>query len=287
MSLLSPPLEAFVAIVRAKTVIGAAKELGITQTGVTQRIRVLEAQLKTTLFIRSRSGMGLTEEGQALYRYCQGAQDLEGQTLAQIQNAGVDSQIQVQISGPTSIMRSRIIPACLPVMKKWKNLLLSFQISDDPRLTAELRSGTSQLVIVSPEEVAREMDSKLLKPESYLLVATSRWKARSLSEVIGNERIIDFNPSDQMSFQYLRQFGLLDRAKKDRYFANSTEAICEMFCAGLGYGVLTLEFAEPWLRQGKLIALNGKKYLENRLALAWYPRPQRAPYFDTLIKTVH
>ena len=61
MSLLSPPLEAFVAIVRSKTVISAAKDLGLTQTGVTQRIRVLETQLRTTLFIRSRSGMRLTE----------------------------------------------------------------------------------------------------------------------------------------------------------------------------------------------------------------------------------
>jgi LysR family transcriptional regulator, chromosome initiation inhibitor len=287
MSLLSPPLRAFVAIVHSKTVVAAAKQLGITQTGVTQRIRALEAQLMTTLFIRSRTGMNLTEEGQALFRYCQGAQDLEGQAFAQIQKAGTVAQIQVRIGGPTSIMRSRVIPACLPVMRDWKNLLLSFQITDEPSLVAELRSGASQLVIVPPEDVAREMDSKLLRPERYLLVATSKWKDRLLSDLITNERIIDFDSSDQMSFNYLRRFDLLDRAKKDRYFANSTEAICEMFCAGLGYGVLTSEFAEPWLKQKKLIALNGNRHLENRLALAWYPRPQRAPYFDALIKAIH
>lgn len=53
MSLLSPQLKAFMAIIDAKTVHAAASILNITQTAVTQRLRNLEAQLKTTLFIRS------------------------------------------------------------------------------------------------------------------------------------------------------------------------------------------------------------------------------------------
>ena len=55
MSLLSPPLEAFWAVVRKGTVQDASYILGITQTGVTQRIRSLEKQLKTTLFTRPDS----------------------------------------------------------------------------------------------------------------------------------------------------------------------------------------------------------------------------------------
>jgi DNA-binding transcriptional LysR family regulator len=39
----------------------AAKKLGITQTGATQRIKALEHSLGVTLFTRSRSGMRLTE----------------------------------------------------------------------------------------------------------------------------------------------------------------------------------------------------------------------------------
>ena len=66
MSLLSPTLEAFWAVVRKGTVQDASHILGITQTGVTQRIRSLEKQLKTTLFTRSRKGMKLTAEGEAL-----------------------------------------------------------------------------------------------------------------------------------------------------------------------------------------------------------------------------
>src|SRR4051812_11222626 len=104
MSLLGPNLEAFLKIHSTKTVIAASKELGITQTGVTQRIRALESMLSTTLFIRSRRGMTPTPEGEALLRYCQAAKDLEGEALAKIQNAAIQATVRVCITGPSSIM---------------------------------------------------------------------------------------------------------------------------------------------------------------------------------------
>ena len=49
MSLLNPNLQAFMSIVRLGTVHGAAAELKLTQTAITQRIRVIEAELETDL----------------------------------------------------------------------------------------------------------------------------------------------------------------------------------------------------------------------------------------------
>jgi predicted transcriptional regulator len=63
MILLDPQLHAFEAIVKTGTVHAAAKLLHLTQTAVTQRLRMLEQRMKTTLFIRSRRGMQLTTEG--------------------------------------------------------------------------------------------------------------------------------------------------------------------------------------------------------------------------------
>lgn len=65
------------------------------QTAVTQRIRALEQILKITLFIRSRKGMGLTPEGQALYRYCLGVNELSGETLAGIKGVGVMNEVAI------------------------------------------------------------------------------------------------------------------------------------------------------------------------------------------------
>jgi DNA-binding transcriptional LysR family regulator len=286
MSLLSSNLQAFLAITKTRTVHGAAKQIGITQTGVTQRIRALESELSSTLFIRSRRGMSLTPEGEALLRYCSSATELEGEALASIQGAAVQRKVEIVITGPTSILNSRIIPQCIPLYNEFDKLFLSYRFDDLDSRIETLRSGAAQFAIVAPEQVVREMDSKRLKPEKYVLVGSPKWKGRSTREIIQKERIIDFDPTDKMSFSYLRKYKLLDRMNPDRIFANQNEALIQLFSQGVGYGVLTLEVAKPWMDSGQLILLNSGGYLENPIALAWYPRPQIPPYLEMLIRAI-
>lgn len=286
MSLLSPQLEAFVAIAKHKTVHAAADAIHLTQTAVTQRIRALEAKLSATLFIRSRRGMLLTSEAEALLRYCHAAQELEGEALAKIQGAAIETEIQVSITGSNSIMQSRIIPECLSVMEKFPNLLIRFAISDTENRHLALRSGDCDFAIIHPEDVTQEMESKFLEPEQYVLLCSSIWKNRKLQDIIKSERIIDFNPSDQMTFNYLKQFDLFDLAQHGRHFVNRTESLAAMVIAGLGYTTLPKQFAQPYVEQGQLYILNSGKIYNNPFMLAWYSRPEPPAYFSALIDAI-
>lgn len=286
MSLLSPQLQAFIAIVNAKTVHAAAGVLHITQTAVTQRLRNLEQHLKTTLFIRSRRGMVLTTEGEALLRYCTAALDLEGEALSRITGAGVQSLISLGISGPTSIMRSRVIPAMLPVMKAFPNLLLCFDISDTQIRLQHLRLGKCQFSIIREGQLAAEMKFKALKAESYVLVCASAWQGRKLKEIIKHERIVDYDPSDTMTFNYLKKYALFDLVRPERYFVNHTESLAMLVSKGLGYSILTEEFAAPYLKSGELISLNKGSTYEDKPILAWYDRPEPPAYFKAIIDNI-
>lgn len=286
MSLLDPRLQAFVSIVRNHTVHGAAKELKLTQTGVTQRIRALESQLGVTLFTRSRRGMMLTQEGEALNRYCMGAGDLEGLALNQILGAGRSSAIRVNISGPTSIMTSRIVPSCISLYEKFPALFLNFEMNDSETRVSQLRQGLAHLVIIPPEQVANEMDSKMLKADQYVLVGSPKWKNRKIAEIVKNERMIDFYESDQTTFKYLKKFSLFQDSIHDRLFANNNDAIVRLFSAGVGYGTLTLEVALPHVERGEIIVLNSRMTLEDSQALAWYPRPKVPAYFKAVIDSI-
>ena len=146
MSLLSPNLLAFMAIVKHKTVHSAASAIHLTQTAVTQRIRSLEKNLKITLFVRTRRGMLLTQEGEALLRYCIAAKALEGEALAHIQKTGLDTEVELTISAPTSIMRARIVPACLPIMKKFPKR--------SPAATAQSTFMTRLIQIPAPRAIS-------------------------------------------------------------------------------------------------------------------------------------
>jgi LysR family transcriptional regulator, chromosome initiation inhibitor len=286
MSLLSPNLQAFVAIARQGTVHGAAASLRLTQTGVTQRIRSLEKELAATLFLRSRKGMRLTPEGEALLRYCQGATDLEGEAMSRIQKAGSARSVYVTIAGPTSAMTSRIAGQCAALYAKWPELQLNFLVTDATNRVQLVRSGVASLAVVPPEQVPDEMDGKVLKPDRYLLVAAAKWKGRRIADILENERAIDFDENDPTTLNYLKRHGLLAQLRRPRLFANNNEILLQLFRHGVGFGTLTQEIAKPYLDSGALIALHGGAVLEDAIALAWYPRPEMPPYFADVVRAI-
>lgn len=73
---------------------------------------------------------------------------------------------------------------------------------------------------------------------------------------------------------------------QERHFVKDNESLIQMFAEGLGYGVLTQKVVKSHLETERIIVLNGGKVYENRLALAWYPRPEMPRYFAELIKWV-
>lgn len=284
MSLLSPPLEAFWAVVRKGTVQDASYVLGITQTGVTQRIRSLEKQLKTTLFIRSRKGMKLTTEGEALLQFVKGSLEIEGMALSRIQRAAKDSITEVSISGPSSILRSRVIPNLISLKNQFPLLRFRFDLSDTESNVDKLKTGYCDFAILEHHHVTREMDSKILKAERYCLYGPASWKRRLLPEILKTETIIDFNQSDIMTFNFLDKYKLKSTVSKERHYANNTDALISMIQAGLGYSVLTEECATPLIKSGHLVKLGVDYFYDFKIALAWYPRSEKPEYFQAIIK---
>lgn len=283
MSLLSPPLEAFWAVVQKGTVQEASHILGITQTGVTQRIRSLEKQLHTTLFIRSRKGMKLTTEGESLLQYVRMSLENEGMALSKIQKAAFEHTIEIGISGPSSILRSRVIPNLLSQKDKIPKVRFRFDLSDTHQNQEKLKTGRCDIAVLEHHEVTKEMDSRILKPERYKLYVPKAWKRRKLSDIIEGEAIIDFDPSDRMTFNYLEKYRIKAKAQSDRHFANNTDALMSMIEQGLGYSVLSEEFAK---KNGEIFDISPDQFYDYKIALAWYYRPEMPDYFKTIVKAI-
>lgn len=286
MSLLSPSLEAFWAVVQKGTVLEAAKMVNLTQTGVTQRIRSLEKQLGVTLFTRSRKGMRLTNEGESLLRYVQAARDLEGDTLAKLSGKKSAATIEVCISGTSTLMRSRVIPKASAVLKKHPQLRMRFDLTDAQSILGKLKTGFAQLAALPSNQVGLELDSKVMMAEKYILVGPSAWKRRSLNDILEKECIIDFDPQDTVTLDLLKKYKLNKKARIERHYANNIDALTSMIISGVGYSVLTSEFAAPFIKDGSLIILDKEMHLDDSVALAWYPRSEMPAYFKDLIDSI-
>jgi LysR family transcriptional regulator, chromosome initiation inhibitor len=286
MSLLPAPVEAFAAIVRCGTVHGAAREIGLTQTGVTQRIRSLERELGVTLFTRSRAGMRLTAEGEALNRYCQRVCDMEGELRSFLHLERPQDAVRLVITGPSSIMRARVIPQATQILRRYPSAALTFDLDDDQSGLQALKTGAAQLAVISRSEVVAELDSKLLRPSRYSLVVCPAWRRRRLRDVVAHERIVDFNERDDATISFLARNGLAAAARRERHLANNIDALVAIVAAGHGYTVLTDDFARPLITSGALVRLNASADLLVEHALAWYPRPEMPGYFAAATREI-
>lgn len=274
------------AIVRHGTVHGAAREIGLSQTGVTQRIRVLERELGCSLFVRSRRGMLPTAEGEALFRYGQRAGDLEGELLALVRQADPAAGVRVTVTGPSSLMRSRVIPGMTGALGGHPGVALAFALDDQDAGLAALKTGQAQLAVLRQDDVVVELDAKALRPSRQVLVGPAAWRERRLRDVVAAERIIDYNEGDDATLAFLREHGLGGGARRRRHLVNNPDALAELVAAGLGYTVLDADFAGPWLAAGRLVNLAPSRCLDQPVALAWYPRREMPAYFRALIDSV-
>lgn len=280
-------LPTFMAVAELSNLSAAAKKLGITQTGATQRIKSLEQSLGVTLFTRSRSGMRLTEEGRLLLRYCTAVSNLEGQFLSVVKEGGQVREVELCLVGPMSLLAGRVVPRCSEILKKWPSLNLRFVIDSNANRLNQLKRGSCDLAFVFPHEVGLELDSKLVKPVEYLLVATPKWKGRSLKEILETEKLLAYHPDDTTGLDYLRTFNLLESFKRSKFCVSENITLIRLLELGLGFGVLPKEIAESLIAGGRLVSLNQGRSYKIPFALAWYPRREMPDYFREIVKMIN
>jgi DNA-binding transcriptional LysR family regulator len=279
-------LPTFMAVAELLNLSAAAKKLGITQTGATQRIKSLEQSIGATLFTRSRSGMRLTEEGRLLFRYCTEVSNLEGQIFSGIKGAGQTREVELCIVGPMSLLAGRVVPRYSEIAQRWPNLNLQLVVDSNANRLNQLKRGGCDLAFVFPHEVGLELDSKVIKPVEYLLVATSAWRSRSLKEILATEKLLAYHPGDTTGLDYLKTFDLLGHFKRSRFCVNENITLLRVLELGLGFGVLPKEIAEPLIVGNRLVPLNQGRTHKIPFALAWYPRREMPDYFREIVKMI-
>jgi len=286
MMIAQSQLPTFVAVAELLNLSAAARKLGITQTGATQRIKSLEQSLGATLFTRSRSGMRLTEEGRLLLRYCMEVSNLEGHFLSGLKGTRETRQVELCIVGPMSLIAGRVVPRYREIASEWPNLNLKFVIDSNANRLNQLKRGACDLAFVFPHEVGLELDSKLVKPVEYVLLATPEWKSRSLKHILEAEKLLAYHENDTTGLDYLKSFNLLEHFKRARTCVNENVTLIRMLELGLGFGVLPKEIAEPLLQENRLVVLNQGRSYKIPFALAWYPRREMPGYFREIVRMI-
>lgn len=126
----SQDLRIFKCVAEAKSLSKAAEILGYVQPHISQRIKNLEDELDTKLFIRTNRGVTLTEGGKALFSYAQRILRLMDEAKAEV--------------NPNKFRNSLIIGASQTVSATKVPFLFSSFLKENKNIEVKIKTDTKQ-----------------------------------------------------------------------------------------------------------------------------------------------
>lgn len=251
-------LEAFVEIARRGSVSRAAETLFVTQPALTARIKGLERELGTELFVRTGRGVRLTEPGRSFLPYAQralGAVAEGRQLLAEVSRGGA-GQLAL---GAAPAVGTYVLPV---ILQRFHSAYPNVQLS--------VRTGHSEEVLglVLREEVEvglvralrhADIQSVPLYEDELVLVTTPEhhFAARSgiVVEELGEEQLILFDRTSSyhdLTSSFFREAGVAPRGVME---VDNIDATKKMVRQGLGVALLPYTAVAEELAAGALAAV--------------------------------
>jgi DNA-binding transcriptional LysR family regulator len=171
-----PQLQSFLAVAKHRSFSGAARELGVSRSAVSQAVQQLETQLKVVLLVRTTRSVSLTEAGR---RLVENAGPAFGQVVSAFHAAAAqpgEAVGRVRLSVPRSAVPFVIVPV-LPLFRE-RHPRIDVDIVVEDRLVDIVREGYDAGVRLI-EIIERDMvQVRLTKAFRFVVVGTPRYLAK-------------------------------------------------------------------------------------------------------------
>ena len=127
----------------------ASKQLFISQSAVSQSIKVLEKKLNQKQFIRSTKRVQLTPEGEILFKHIQPAMNLIKQGETQLLEANTLNGGQLRIGASDTICRYYLVPYLNRFHKQYPRIHIKVTNQTSIQCAALLEHGQVDLIVVN------------------------------------------------------------------------------------------------------------------------------------------
>lgn len=279
-------LRTFCTLAEQKHFTQTATRLHMTQSGVSQHIHKLEAQLGQALLIRQGKQFSLSEAGKQLYQ--------DGRRILQSLNAleqrlGDDPAYEgpVRIASPGSV-GLKLYPRLLELQHQHRKLAIDYRFAPNGDIAQWVAEDRIDIGLITQATVSDDITTQALTTEALLLVtpkatATPSWQ--TLCELGFINHPDGHYHANLLLAKNYPQFKHISQLPQSG-FSNQISLILEPVARGLGFSVLPQYAVDAFGDQAAITAHRLTHSVHETLYLVAHPLREKPRRVVTVLKEI-
>ena len=265
MQIDSGQLTAFAAVLREGSFEAAARQLHVTPSAISQRIKSLEERLGRVL-IRRAAPCVATDAGQALLRHAQQVALLEAEALRPfgltespaVRGGPPPSRLPLAIAVNADSLATWFMPALTATTERHE-VRFELLVEDQDHSSDLLRQGRAMAAVTADPRPVQGCEVTRLGAMRYLAVASPAFMARHFAAGVDDAALASapctvFNRKDMLQARWLRRVSRR-RLNPPQHQVPSTHGFIHAALNGLGWGLNPDVLVAPLLASGALVEL--------------------------------
>ncbi len=279
-------LIAFEAVLQEGSFERAARRLALTQSAVSQRVKLLEAELGQVLLVRSKP-VRPTPAGRRLLPYLAQLRLMEAEALRALAPRQAHGPLRLAVGVNADSLATWFIAAVADVVKE-EGLVLDCVVDDQDHTHALLADGEVLGCVSTHPDPMRGCAAERLGVMPYLCAGApdfrARWFPRGLTRsALEKAPAIVFGRNDDMHEAFLQRHFGLDAGQYPHHIVPSSEGFMAFAVAGLGYGFIPEIQARAHLARGELVDLASER---EDVVLYWHHWQVQSPVMARLAQAI-
>ncbi|MDM8535957.1 LysR family transcriptional regulator ArgP [Desulfobacterales bacterium HSG17] len=264
-------IEAMAVVIQEGGFDRAAQVLHLTQSAVSQRVKLLEEQTGQVLMARTSPPVP-TSAGKQLLRHYLQVKQLEDDLSESFIYSKKDSFISLAIGINADSLATWFFKAVYPFLEK-EHVLLDLRIDDQEETFRMLRNGEVTGCISTKVQPIQGCRIDFLGAMNYRLVAApdfaGQWFPQGLTkESLKKAPAVIFNRKDKLHSKMIEQIFDKNFNQIPAHYIPSSEKFADLIVSGFAYGMLPDWQTLPLLQSGRIIDIAHPYFVS--AALYWH-----------------